>query len=100
MEWSRVELCAALLKSLDRHYRSLIENAGARASILRRFEESSSSVRGRKVSIEVNSDGNSAENGGLAGITEGLDERGFLRVRTEDGLRTVLSGTVRTIGNL
>jgi len=100
MEWSRVELCAALLKSLDRQYRSLIENAGARASILRRFEESSSSVRGRKVSIEVNSDGNSAENGGLAGITEGLDERGFLRVRTEDGLRTVLSGTVRTIGNL
>jgi BirA family biotin operon repressor/biotin-[acetyl-CoA-carboxylase] ligase len=100
MEWSRVELCAALLKSLDRQYRSLIENAGARASILRRFEESSSSVRGRKVSIEVNSDGNSEENGGLEGVTEGLDERGFLRVRTEDGLRTVLSGTVRTIGNL
>jgi BirA family transcriptional regulator, biotin operon repressor / biotin---[acetyl-CoA-carboxylase] ligase len=91
-EWSRVELCAALLKSLDREYRSLIEDAGAHEEILRRFEESSSTVRGKKVRIE--------ENGGLAGVTEGLDERGFLRVRTAEGLRTVLSGTVRVMGNL
>jgi BirA family biotin operon repressor/biotin-[acetyl-CoA-carboxylase] ligase len=91
-EWSRVELCAALLKSLDREYRSLVEDAGARDAILRRFEENSSSVRGRKVSIE--------ENGGLAGVTEGLDERGFLRVRTAEGLTTVVSGTVRTISDL
>jgi BirA family biotin operon repressor/biotin-[acetyl-CoA-carboxylase] ligase len=95
-EWSRVELCAALLKSLDREYRSLVEDAGARAAILRRFEESSSSVRGSKVSIEVSND----ENGGLAGVTEGLDERGFLQVRTAEGLRTVVSGTVMEIGNL
>jgi BirA family biotin operon repressor/biotin-[acetyl-CoA-carboxylase] ligase len=91
-EWSRVELCAALLKSLDREYRGLVADAGARAGILSRFEASSSSVRGRNVSIE--------ENGGLAGVTEGLDERGFLRVRTAEGLRTALSGTVRVIGNL
>jgi BirA family biotin operon repressor/biotin-[acetyl-CoA-carboxylase] ligase len=91
-EWSRVELCAALLKSLDREYRSFVEEAGARDAIPRRFEENSSSVRGRRVSIE--------ENGGLAGVTEGLDERGFLRVRTAEGLRTVVSGTVRVIGNL
>jgi len=89
-EWSRVELCAALLKSLDREYHSLVEDGGARVAILRRFEESSSSVRGQKVSIE--------ENGGLAGITEGLDERGFLRVRTDNGLQTVVSGTVRLMG--
>jgi BirA family transcriptional regulator, biotin operon repressor / biotin---[acetyl-CoA-carboxylase] ligase len=91
-EWSRVELCAALLKSLDREYRSFVEEAGARDAILRRFEGSSSSVRGRKVSIE--------ENGGLTGVSEGLDERGFLRVRTAEGLRAVVSGTVRVIGNL
>jgi len=91
-EWSRVELCAALLKSLDREYRGLMQNAGARDAILRRFEQSSSSVRGKKVSIE--------ENGGLAGVTEGLDERGFLQVRTPEGLKTVLSGTVRVIGNV
>jgi len=57
-EWSRVELCAALLKSLDREYRSLVHDVGARDAILRRFEESSSSVRGRKVTIEVNTDEN------------------------------------------
>jgi BirA family biotin operon repressor/biotin-[acetyl-CoA-carboxylase] ligase len=91
-EWSRVELCVALLKSLDREYRSLIDNPDARSKILRRFETNSSSVRGRRVTID--------ENEGLTGITEGLDERGFLRVRTNKGLRSVLSGTVRVIGNL
>ena len=29
-EWSRVELCAALLKSLDREYRDLLEKPGAK----------------------------------------------------------------------
>ncbi len=85
-EWSRVELCAALLKSLDREYRGMVEDAGGREGILRRFEEGSASVRGRRVTVE--------ENGGLTGVTEGLDERGFLRVRTAEGLRTVVSGTV------
>ncbi len=93
-EWSRVELCAALLRALDREYRSLISDTGARDAILRRFEESSSSVRGRKVSILVNGE----ENSGLTGVTEGLDERGFLRIRTAEGLRTVVSGTVRLDG--
>ncbi|MGB8011453.1 MAG: biotin--[acetyl-CoA-carboxylase] ligase [Terriglobales bacterium] len=93
-EWSRVELCAAVLKALDREYRGLVEDAGAREGIRRRFEEGSSSVRGRKVTIDVNDD----ESGGLTGITEGLDERGFLLVRTDGGLRPVLSGTVRLVG--
>jgi BirA family transcriptional regulator, biotin operon repressor / biotin---[acetyl-CoA-carboxylase] ligase len=88
-EWSRVELCVALLKSVEREHRDLIEKAGARDSILRRFEERSSSVRGQAVKVE--------EPGGFQGITEGLDARGFLQVRTSEGLRTVLSGTVRPI---
>lgn len=86
-EWSRVELCGALLKSLDREYRALANDVGVRQSILQRFEQSSSSARGRKVSVEENRD--------LDGISEGLDARGFLQVRTAGGLRTVLSGTVR-----
>ena len=86
-EWSRVELCAALLKSLDREYRSLKENPEASNSILRRFQERSSSVQGRQVEVEENAD--------LKGVTEGLDARGFLQVRTAQGVRTVLSGTVR-----
>jgi len=89
-EWSRVELCAALLKSLDREYRALLnDGAAARGSVLKRFEENSSSARGRKVRVE--------DDPGLEGITEGLDARGFLQIRTSDGLRTVLSGTVQAI---
>ena len=90
--WSRVELCGAVLKSLDREYRNLMEDTSARDSILRRFQDGSSSVRGQNVRIE--------ENGGMEGVTEGLDSRGFLQLRTVQGLRTVLSGTVRVIDNL
>ena len=88
-EWSRVELCAALLKSLDREYRALA-NADTAAEILSRFAERSSSVCGKHVRIE--------ENGGFEGITDGLDPRGFLKVRTREGMRVVYSGTVRTSG--
>jgi BirA family transcriptional regulator, biotin operon repressor / biotin---[acetyl-CoA-carboxylase] ligase len=88
-EWSRVELTAALLKSLHREYCDLLEQPDARESILRRFSEHSAFIRGRKVRVE--------ENGGFEGTTDGLDARGFLRVRTGQGLRTVLSGTVRTL---
>jgi BirA family transcriptional regulator, biotin operon repressor / biotin---[acetyl-CoA-carboxylase] ligase len=86
-EWSRVELAAALLKSLDREYRKLADSA-ARPSILRRFAENSSWVRGKDVRIEEN--GRSFE-----GTTAGLDDRGFLQVRGSRGVQTVLSGTVR-----
>jgi len=87
-EWSRVELAAALLKSLDREYRNLIEDPDARESILRRFAANSSWVQGKDVRIEEN--GSAFE-----GTTAGLDQRGFLQVRTPKGTETVLSGTVR-----
>lgn len=85
-EWSRVELCGALLKSLDQEYRNLLINPNARESILERFQQHSSSVRGREVVVEE---------AGIAGTTEGLDPRGFLQVRTKNGLQTVLSGMVQ-----
>jgi BirA family biotin operon repressor/biotin-[acetyl-CoA-carboxylase] ligase len=89
-EWSRVELCAALLKSLEREYRSMLDGGvAARDSVLKRFEQNSSTVRGRKVRVE--------DNASLEGVTEGLDARGFLQVRTSEGVRTVLSGTVKAI---
>jgi len=84
--WSRVELASALLKSLDREYRGLADPA-FRAALMPRFEEASSYARERRVFVE--------EEGGYEGVTDGLDERGFLRVRTESGIRTVLSGGVR-----
>jgi len=37
------------------------------------------------------------ESGGYQGVTEGLDSRGFLQVRTPQGLRVVLSGGVRPL---
>ena len=87
-EWSRVELTAALLKSLDNGYRKLIEDPdGTRRHVIHNFEEQSSYARGLHVHI--------VEEPGFEGMTEGLDERGFLRVRTASGVRTVLSGTVR-----
>jgi len=89
-EWSRVELCAALLKSLDREYRELAK-ADAAEEILSRFAQRSSSVRGKHVRID--------ENGGFEGVTEGLDPRGFLKVRTREGVRVVYSGTVRLVAS-
>jgi BirA family biotin operon repressor/biotin-[acetyl-CoA-carboxylase] ligase len=91
-EWSRVELAAALLKSLHREYRQFLEEPGAKKSILRRFAERSSWVSGKVVRID---DGGSTFEGAIEGTTEGLDERGFLQLRTAHGVRTVLSGTVR-----
>jgi BirA family biotin operon repressor/biotin-[acetyl-CoA-carboxylase] ligase len=87
-EWSRVDVVAALLKSLDREYRQLLEDPDSRESILRRFAENSSWAQGKDVRIEEN--GSAFE-----GTTEGLDPRGFLQVRTAKGMQTVLSGTVR-----
>ena len=88
-EWSRVELVAALLKSVHAEYRRLLEDTDARESILQRFAEHSSWVYGKKVRIDEN--GSAFE-----GTTQGLDGRGFLQIQTAHGMRTVLSGTVRT----
>ena len=87
-EWSRVELVAALLKSVHVEYQRLLEESDARESILQRFAENSSWVYAKKVRIDEN--GSAFE-----GTTEGLDGRGFLQVLTAHGMRTVLSGTVR-----
>ncbi|HYY69037.1 MAG TPA: biotin--[acetyl-CoA-carboxylase] ligase [Terriglobales bacterium] len=91
--WSRVGLAAALLKSLHREYGALANGRGrATGEIIRRFEQASSFARSLRVHVE--------EDGGYEGVTEGLDARGFLRVRTSAGLRTVISGGVRKIDSL
>jgi len=86
--WPRQELLAALLQSLGDEAAALAESAERAAqSVRERLEAGSSWIRGKRVRVD--------ENGGFAGVTEGLDARGFLRVRTAEGLRTVLSGGVR-----
>jgi BirA family biotin operon repressor/biotin-[acetyl-CoA-carboxylase] ligase len=87
-EWSRVQVAAALLKSLDTWYRKLLsDTAEARSAIIRAFEQRSSYARSRLVHVN--------EGAGYDGVTEGLDDRGFLLIRTPGGVRTVLSGLVR-----
>ena len=83
-----MQVAAALLKSLDIWYGKLSDGtADSRAAIFRKFEERSSFARSRLVHVD--------EEGGYEGVTEGLDNRGFLLVRTDRGIRTVLSGGVR-----
>jgi len=83
--WPRVAMLAALLQSLDREYRAV----SPAADVIRRFSEHSSYTCGKQVHVE--------EHGGYDGVTAGLDERGFLLVRTADSTRTVISGGVRAI---
>ncbi|HEX8924177.1 MAG TPA: biotin--[acetyl-CoA-carboxylase] ligase [Terriglobales bacterium] len=91
-QWSRTDLAAILLRALDREYRDLMTSpAEARESILRRFEKHSTFAVGKRVYVP--------EDGGYEGVTEGLDDRGFLKVRTSSRLCTVLSGGVRAVEN-
>ncbi len=87
-DWPRQELLLALLQSLDREVTALTsQGAAATRDILARLESASSWIRGKRVFVD--------ELDGYAGVTEGLDARGFLQIRTADGLRTVFSGGVR-----
>ena len=90
---SRDDLLISLLRSLDeevhlliRQYRGVHNGPG----LLERFAASSTWVKGKRVHVD--------EDGGYTGMTDGLDSRGFLRIRSDDGAtRTVLSGGVREI---
>jgi BirA family biotin operon repressor/biotin-[acetyl-CoA-carboxylase] ligase len=86
--WPRTELLLALLESLEAAYFQALAGVG-NASLLRNVEAISSYVRGKNVHVD--------EAGGYIGITDGLDQNGFLLVRTSEGIRRVLSGGVREI---
>jgi BirA family transcriptional regulator, biotin operon repressor / biotin---[acetyl-CoA-carboxylase] ligase len=91
-EWPRQELLVALLQSLENEVTALTDSTErATQSICARLEAGSTWIRGKPVRVEEREDGD----GGFAGVTDGLDARGFLRVRTLEGMRTVLSGGVR-----
>jgi BirA family biotin operon repressor/biotin-[acetyl-CoA-carboxylase] ligase len=98
-EWPRVEIAAALLESLDREYRALQENfaTGATESIVRRFEQCSSYARGAHVQVHQSESQAGKEVVGYTGRTLGLDARGFLKIQTDAGVRTLISGGVRKV---
>jgi BirA family transcriptional regulator, biotin operon repressor / biotin---[acetyl-CoA-carboxylase] ligase len=86
--WARQDLLIALLQSLYREAQALsTDTTSAASNILRRLEGASTWIRGRHVRVD--------EGPGYTGVTAGLDPRGFLQVRTPQGLRTVHSGGVR-----
>jgi BirA family biotin operon repressor/biotin-[acetyl-CoA-carboxylase] ligase len=90
--WPRQELLVSLLKALHRETAALTRPGAMdriSADILARLSTASSWVKGKRVTID--------EAESWSGITDGLDARGFLRVRTPNGLRTVLSGGVREL---
>jgi BirA family biotin operon repressor/biotin-[acetyl-CoA-carboxylase] ligase len=58
-----------------------------KSEVLRRFEEASSWVSDKPVIVD----------GRISGITAGLDENGFLLVRTPNGIETILAGGVRAL---
>jgi len=94
-EYPRLDVAAALIRALDREYRALLRTVSSPIRtpalrfepIMRRIEARSSYAHGMHVHVE--------EDGGYNGVTDGLDPRGFLRVRTDKGLRIVISGSVR-----
>ena len=79
--WSRVQLCVALLKELERHYRLLLEKGSA--AIAERWAAASSFAHGKRIRIMT------AESECLA-TTLGLDASGALRVRYDDGREEAL----------
>lgn len=89
-DWSRQELLIALLFRLHEEIERLTSpdhQASAAATISGRLAATSSWIRGKHVTV--------AEADTFSGVTDGLDSRGFLRVRTSQGIRTVLSGGIR-----
>lgn len=68
-------------------YASLLVAAG-REEIFRRFERSSTWVRDREVTVDMDSRI-------IRGRTAGLDANGFLLVATGEGIETVIAGGVR-----
>jgi BirA family transcriptional regulator, biotin operon repressor / biotin---[acetyl-CoA-carboxylase] ligase len=68
-------------------YAGLLADRG-KGPILRQFEARSSYVRGKHVDVELS-------DRIITGVTVGLDEKGFLLVRTLDGIETIVAGGVR-----
>jgi BirA family biotin operon repressor/biotin-[acetyl-CoA-carboxylase] ligase len=84
----RQAILVALLKSLEREALGLLDPA-AGETIPARVEQASTWVRGRRVQVH----GPQA----CTGVTAGLDENGFLLVRTAAGLVTVQTGGIRAM---
>lgn len=84
----RQQLLIALLEALDRETSALLDPAAIQM-IPARLEQASTWIQGRKVEVHGPQS--------CSGVTAGLDENGFLLVRTADGLITVQTGGIRAL---
>jgi BirA family biotin operon repressor/biotin-[acetyl-CoA-carboxylase] ligase len=85
----REDLLFALIRAIDDCCRILTKEGAA--AILKMFSRASSYAQGRRVRIEQ-------QGAILEGVTCGLDPRGFLRLREENGKETtILAGGVRPV---
>lgn len=86
-EFAREDILLALIPAIDSFTRMDQE------SILRLFTRASSYASGRRVVVEQ-------PEGPIEGVTAGLDSSGFLVVRKDDGIETlILAGGVRAAGS-
>jgi len=83
---SRQQLLIAILQSLNTELATL-QSKSALAAIPDRIAAISTWVQGRRVDVHGPQP--------CTGVTAGLDERGFLRVRTATGLVTITTGGIR-----
>ena len=84
----RQDLLVTLLKSLERETLELADPM-ATVTIPTRVEQASTWIRGRRVEVHGPQT--------CVGITAGLDEHGFLLVRTDSGVVTVQTGGIRAV---
>jgi BirA family biotin operon repressor/biotin-[acetyl-CoA-carboxylase] ligase len=85
--YSREDLLIELLKSADAYAKMLAE--AGKAAIIGAFTRVSSYARGKRVYVDMG-------DREIAGVTAGLDDYGFLRVRKPNGdVETVMAGGVR-----
>jgi BirA family biotin operon repressor/biotin-[acetyl-CoA-carboxylase] ligase len=89
VEMAREDLLAALLRAADRECKILVEEG--REVTIERFTRASSYAHGKRVAVDL-------PEGRVTGTTAGLDPAGFLRLRRDDGVETlILAGGVREI---
>jgi len=90
-EFDREKLLAAILTSIDEYMETFVTHG--KEAIFRMFSDVSTYAHGKRVIVEQ-------ADGVIEGTTEGVDESGFLIVRTSSGeRRTIVAGGVRAAGS-
>lgn len=87
---AREDVLCELIPAVERYTRML--ESGGRISIIQQFSKYSSYASGKRVTVDQ-------PGGIIQGVTAGLDDAGFLRLRRDDGRETlILAGGVRATG--